>query len=93
MDLTFLGTSGAIPTVQRNPSAILLRREGERLLFDVGEGTQRQMMRFSTGFDVATILLTHLHGDHPRSPGASPDVGFQRAYCTTLHLYTCWNGH
>lgn len=64
MEVTFLGTSGAIPTTKRNPSSIFLRREGDRFLFDVGEGTQRQMMRFSTGFDVSTIFLTHLHGDH-----------------------------
>ncbi|UPV77147.1 ribonuclease Z (plasmid) [Halorussus limi] len=64
MQVTFLGTSGAIPTIERNPSAILLRRDGERFLFDVGEGTQRQMMRYSTGFDITAIFLTHLHGDH-----------------------------
>ncbi|MFC4451346.1 ribonuclease Z [Halorussus aquaticus] len=64
MEVTFLGTSGAIPTIERNPSAILLRRDGERFLFDVGEGTQRQMMRYSTGFDITAIFLTHLHGDH-----------------------------
>ena len=64
MHVTFLGTSGAIPTTERNTSAVCLRREGERFLFDVGEGTQRQMMRFNTGFDVSHVFLTHLHGDH-----------------------------
>jgi len=64
MHVTFLGTSGAIPTTERNTSAVLVRREGKRFLFDCGEGTQRQMMRFGTGFDVSHVFLTHLHGDH-----------------------------
>jgi ribonuclease Z len=62
--VTFLGTGGALPTTERAPSAVFLNREGERLLFDCGEGTQRQMMRFSTGFSVSHVFLTHLHGDH-----------------------------
>ncbi|XVH30291.1 ribonuclease Z [Haloferacaceae archaeon DSL9] len=62
--VTFLGTSGAVPTTERAPSAIFVNREGERLLFDCGEGTQRQMMRFGTGFDVSHVFVTHMHGDH-----------------------------
>jgi ribonuclease Z len=62
--VTFLGTSGAIPTIGRNPSAIHVNREGEGFLFDAGEGTQRQMMRFSTGFSLSAVFLTHIHGDH-----------------------------
>lgn len=62
--VTFLGTSGAVPTTDRAPSAICINREGDGLLFDCGEGTQRQMMRFNTGFDIAAIFITHLHGDH-----------------------------
>ena len=64
MRVTFLGTSGAVPTTERNPSALLVEREGDRLLFDCGEGTQRQMMRYNTGFDVEHVFLTHVHGDH-----------------------------
>jgi ribonuclease Z len=64
MRVTFLGTSGAIPSTERNTSALLVEREGDRLLFDCGEGTQRQMMHFETGFDVGHIFITHLHGDH-----------------------------
>lgn len=62
--VTFLGTSGAVPTTQRAPSAIMVNREGEKFLFDCGEGTQRQMMRYATGFDVDHLFITHLHGDH-----------------------------
>ncbi|TQQ82701.1 ribonuclease Z [Halonotius terrestris] len=62
--VTFLGTSGAVPTTQRAPSAVFVNREGDRLLFDCGEGTQRQMMRYNTGFTVSHIFVTHLHGDH-----------------------------
>ena len=62
--VTFLGTAGAIPTTERNPSSVFVAREGEGLLFDAGEGTQRQMMRFGTGFSVSHLFVTHLHGDH-----------------------------
>ncbi|WIV66035.1 ribonuclease Z [Natrialbaceae archaeon AArc-T1-2] len=62
--VTFLGTSGAVPTTERNPSAIYVAREGDELLFDCGEGTQRQMMCFGTGFSVSQLFVTHTHGDH-----------------------------
>ncbi|MGC4115376.1 MAG: ribonuclease Z [Myxococcales bacterium] len=62
--VTFLGTSAAAPTVSRNVSSIALKREGDLMLFDCGEGTQRQMMRFGTGFDVKDVFFTHLHADH-----------------------------
>jgi ribonuclease Z len=62
--LTFLGTSAAAPTVTRNVTSIALKREGDLVLFDCGEGTQRQMMRFGTGFDVKDVFFTHLHADH-----------------------------
>ena len=65
LDLVFLGTSGSMPTAQRAPAALLLRRGGERLLFDCGEGTQRQLLRSSGGLiDVREIFLTHYHADH-----------------------------
>ncbi len=65
LKITFLGTSGTIPSVERNPSSILLNYNGERLLFDCGEGTQRQMMKAKTGFKrLNNIFITHLHTDH-----------------------------
>lgn len=75
--VTFLGTSGAIPTTDRNPSSVFCRRAGEAFLFDAGEGTQRQMMRFSTGFDVDAVFLSHVHGDHVFGlPGLIQTWGF-----------------
>lgn len=62
--VTFLGTAASRPTVSRNVSALMLQREGDLLLFDCGEGTQRQMMRYGTGFSVHDIFFTHLHADH-----------------------------
>ena len=54
-----------MPTAQRAPSAILLRRGGERLLFDCAEGTQRQLLRSSVGLiELREIFLTHYHADH-----------------------------
>jgi ribonuclease Z len=64
MRVTFLGTGGAVPTTERNPSSVLVNRDGDRLLFDVAEGTQRQMMRFGTGFSISDVFVSHLHGDH-----------------------------
>src|SRR3982751_733662 len=54
-----------MPTAQRAPAALLLRRGGERLLFDCAEGTQRQLQRSTVGLvDVEEIFLTHFHADH-----------------------------
>jgi len=66
MDLSvlFLGTSGSMPTVQRAPASVLIRRGGDRILIDCGEGTQRQLLR-SVGLpDVEHVFLTHFHADH-----------------------------
>lgn len=62
--LTFLGTSAAQPTIGRNLTGLAVRRERELFLVDCGEGTQRQMIRYGTGFDVGAIFFTHFHADH-----------------------------
>jgi ribonuclease Z len=62
--IVFLGTSSARPTVSRNTSALTVQREGDLYLFDCGEGTQRQMMRYAAGFSLKEIYLTHMHADH-----------------------------
>jgi ribonuclease Z len=65
LDVVFLGTAGSMPTARRAPSATLVRRGGERLLFDCGEGTQRQLLRSDVGLvDLQEIFLTHFHADH-----------------------------
>lgn len=64
LQLVFLGTAGATPTVDRGSPAALLIRGGERILIDCGEGTQRQLMRSVGLARINMILLTHLHGDH-----------------------------
>ncbi|MBA3659949.1 MAG: ribonuclease Z [Gemmatimonadales bacterium] len=64
LSVTFLGTGAATPTVDRNVASLAVHREGEMLLFDCGEGTQRQMMRYGVGFSFAEIFFTHYHADH-----------------------------
>jgi ribonuclease Z len=65
LDLVFLGTSASMPTALRAPPGILVRRGGERLLFDCAEGTQRQLQRSTVGLpDLEEIFLTHFHADH-----------------------------
>ena len=65
LDVIFLGTAASAPTATRSTAATLIRRGGERLLIDCGEGTQRRLMRSAAGLgDLDTILLTHVHADH-----------------------------
>jgi len=64
LTLRLLGTSASRPTVERNVSSIALVREGETMLFDCGEGTQRQMMRYGVAFSLEDIFFTHFHADH-----------------------------
>jgi ribonuclease Z len=64
LSITFLGTSASIPTIDRNVAGLAVQREGETILFDCGEGSQRQMMRYGVGFTFREIFFTHYHADH-----------------------------
>ena len=64
LSLRFLGTSASRPTVERGVASVAIVREGETLLVDCGEGTQRQMMRYGISFAFGDILFTHFHTDH-----------------------------
>src|SRR5437660_9442251 len=66
MDLSvfFAGTAGSVPTARRGLPAVLVRRGGDRILFDCGEGTQRQLIRTVGLPDVECVFLTHFHADH-----------------------------
>jgi len=63
--ILFLGTSGSWPTIQRNVASTAIHRGSEVLLFDCGEGTQRQFQRTSLSYmQITSIFITHFHGDH-----------------------------
>lgn len=63
--VTFLGTSGSAPTVERGMPSIAIKYESELMLFDCGEGTQRQMMRYHVGYgSVSAVFISHPHIDH-----------------------------
>jgi len=66
MDLSifFAGTAGSVPSARRGLPALLVRRGGERLLFDCGEGTQRQLLRSVGLADMDAVFITHFHADH-----------------------------
>ena len=66
MDLSvfFVGTGGSVPSARRGLPAVLVRRGGEKILFDCGEGTQRQLVRSVGLLDIDTLFITHFHADH-----------------------------
>jgi ribonuclease Z len=64
LDVLFVGTAGSAPTARRGLPATLVRRGGERLLFDCGEGTQRQLVRSVGLIELEEVFLTHFHADH-----------------------------
>jgi ribonuclease Z len=63
--VVFLGTSGAIPTLQRSLPAVIIQRGNEMFMLDCGESVQRQMLKAKVGFQrITKIFISHLHGDH-----------------------------
>ena len=64
LSIRLLGTSASRPTIERNVSSLAIQREGETFMFDCGEGTQRQMMRYGVSFALEDIFFTHMHADH-----------------------------
>jgi len=63
--VVFLGTAGSVPTPKRSLPAVLIQRKGEQIMFDCGEGVQRQMVKAKVGFHKKMkIFVTHMHGDH-----------------------------
>ena len=64
LSLFFAGTAGSVPTARRGLPALLLRRGADRILFDCGEGTQRQLLRSVGLMDLTDVFITHFHADH-----------------------------
>jgi ribonuclease Z len=64
LDVLFLGTAGSSPGARRGLPATLVRRGGDRLLFDCGEGTQRQLMQSVGLIELEELFITHFHADH-----------------------------
>jgi ribonuclease Z len=65
MHVIFLGTAGSVPTPERSLPAVLIKRQNEQLMFDCGEGVQRQMIKAKVGLHRKTkIFISHMHGDH-----------------------------
>src|SRR3954453_3792577 len=64
LDVLFVGTAGSAPTARRGLPATLIRRGGDRLLVDCGEGTQRQLVRSVGLIELEDIFITHFHADH-----------------------------
>jgi ribonuclease Z len=89
MDLSvlFLGTAGSMPTVQRAPASLLIRRGGDRILIDCGEGSQRQLLR-SVGLpELEHIFLTHFHADHFLGLPGMMKTFTLRGRSLPLHIY------
>ena len=78
LDVLFAGTAASAPTARRGLPATLLRRGGEKLLFDCGEGTQRQLVRSVGLLQIDEVYITHFHADHVLGlPGMLKTYGLQ----------------
>lgn len=88
MKITFLGTSDAIPTAARNHTSILLEHDGENILVDCGEGTQRQFRKAGLNpCKLTKMLITHWHGDHVLGiPGLIQTLSMSN-YNKVLYVY------
>lgn len=65
IDITVLGTAGSLPTKERSLPSLALSYDGNLFLFDCGEGTQMQMMRYGVNpAKLRAVFLSHIHGDH-----------------------------
>jgi ribonuclease Z len=64
LSVFFAGTGGSLPSQRRGLPGILIRRGGDRILVDCGEGTQRQLLRSIGLTDLDEVFITHLHADH-----------------------------
>ncbi|MCL2687949.1 MAG: ribonuclease Z [Methanobrevibacter sp.] len=90
MELIFLGTSSAVPSKHRNHPGIALKAFGEIILFDCGEGIQRQLANVKISpMKINQIFISHLHGDHILGlPGLIQSMGFRgRDFNSPLHIY------
>jgi len=88
IQITFLGTSSAVPTVSRNHTAILIKYKYENILIDCGEGTQRQIRKAKINpCKITRLIITHLHGDHTFGiPGLFQTLNLN-GYNKTLEIY------
>ena len=86
--ITFLGTGNAVPTKQRNHTAILIEFKNEHILIDCGEGTQRQFKYAEISpAKLTRLLITHWHGDHILGiPGLFQTLAMND-YQKTLFIY------
>ena len=93
LSLFFVGTAGSVPSPRRGLPSILVRRGGDRLLFDCGEGTQRQLVRSIGLADIDSVFITHFHADHWLGlPGMLKSFALREREPAARHLRTARPG-